>query len=249
MGNARWTGVPLRHLLDRAGVRAGAVDVRFGGLDKPLVPQAPDFLKSLRLDHARDGEVILAWAMNGADLPMLNGFPLRLVVPGFYGTYWVKALSSIEVLDHTDDNFWMAKAYRVPTAPDATVAPGAKDFPTVPINRMPPRSWVTSLPEGQTIAYEPTVPIAGIALGGAHGVAKVDVSSDGRHWYKATLGRDAGRYSFRQWEARVPLAGRGPVRLMSRCWNTAGEAQPLHAVWNPSGYARSQIEVTHVTAA
>ena len=249
MGNARWMGVPLSHLLDRAGVRSGAVDVRFGGLDKPLVAAGPDFLKSLSVDHARAGEVLVAFAMNGEQLPLLNGFPLRLVVPGWFSTYWVKALDSIEVLDHTDDNFWMAKAYRIPTAPDATVAPGAKDFATVPINRMSPRSWVTSLPEGQVIAYEPSIPVAGLALGGAHGVAKVDVSSDGRRWYKAALGPDLGRYSFRRWEARVPVAGRGPVRLMSRCWNTAGEAQPLHAVWNPSGYARSQVEVTHVTAA
>ena len=249
MGNARWTGVPLRHLLDRAGVRPGAVDVRFGGLDKPLVPGAPDFLKSLALDHARDAEVMVAFAMNGEQLPLLNGFPLRLIVPGWFSTYWVKALDGIEVLPHADDNFWMAKAYRVPTAPDATVQPGAKDFATVPINRMPPRSWVTSLPPGQVIAWEPTIPIAGLALGGAHGVAKVDVSSDGRRWYKADLGPDVGRYSFRRWEGRVPLAGRGPVRLMSRCWNAAGEVQPLTANWNPSGYARSQVEVTHVVAA
>ena len=248
MGNARWMGVPLRHLLDRAGVRPGAVDVRFGGLDRPLAAGAPDFLKSLGIDHARDGEVMVAFAMNGEQLPLLNGFPLRLIVPGWFSTYWMKALDTIEVLPRADDQFWMAKAYRVPTAPHVTVAPGAKDFPTVPINAMPPRSWVTSLPEGQEIAWEPIIPIAGLALGGAHGVAKVDVSSDGRRWYRARLGPDHGRYSFRQWEARVPLAARGPIRLMSRCWNTAGEAQPLTPVWNPNGYARSQVEVTHVVA-
>ena len=249
MGNARWTGVPLRHLLDRAGVRPGAVDVRFGGLDKPLVPGAPDFLKSLGVDHARDGEVMLAFLMNGEQLPLLNGFPLRLVVPGWFSTYWVKALDTIEVLSAPDDNYWMAKAYRVPTAPNATVQPGAKDFPTRPISVMPPRSWVTSLPPGQVIAFEPSIPIAGLAMGGAHGVAKVDVSSDGRRWFRATLGPDHGRYSFRAWEARVPLAARGPVALISRCWNAAGEAQPLTPVWNPGGYARAQVEVTHVVAA
>ncbi|WP_419809679.1 molybdopterin-dependent oxidoreductase [Sphingomonas sp.] len=249
MGNARWVGVPLRHILDRVGVRPGAVDVRFGGLDKPLVPQAPDFLKSLAVDHARDGEVMVAFQMNGEQLPLLNGFPLRLIVPGWFSTYWVKALDTIEVLARPDDNFWMAKAYRIPTAPHATVVPGAKDFPTVPINAMPPRSWVTSLDPGQTVAFEPTIPIAGLALGGAHGVAKVDVSSDGRRWYKAVLGPDHGRYSFRRWDARVPVAGQGPVRLMSRCWNTAGEVQPFAPVWNPGGYARNQVEVTTIVAA
>ena len=88
MGNARWTGVRLRDVLDRAGVRAGAVAVRFNGLDEPVVPDAPDFMKSLSVDHARDGEVMIAYQMNGEQLPLLNGFPLRLVVPGWYSTYW-----------------------------------------------------------------------------------------------------------------------------------------------------------------
>ena len=99
MGNAIWTGVRLRDILDRAGLRAGAVQARFNGLDEPVVPDAPDFMKSLDIDHARDGEVMVAFAMNGEQLPLLNGFPLRLIVPGWYSTYWVKMLSDIEVLD------------------------------------------------------------------------------------------------------------------------------------------------------
>ena len=82
MGNAKWVGVRLRDVLDRAGVKAGAVAVRFNGLDEPVVPEAPDFMKSLAVDHARDGEVMLAYQMNGEQLPLLNGFPMRLVVPG-----------------------------------------------------------------------------------------------------------------------------------------------------------------------
>ncbi|MEG3150021.1 molybdopterin-dependent oxidoreductase [Sphingomonas sp. ZT3P38] len=128
MGNAMWEGVSLRAVLDRAGVRPGAGAVRFGGLDRPLTDVDP-FEKSLALDHARDGEVMIAFAMNGEQLPMLNGFPLRLVVPGWYSTYWVKALNRIEVLAGPDENYWMAKAYKVPTAADANVEPGAKDFP------------------------------------------------------------------------------------------------------------------------
>ena len=99
MGNARWTGVPLRKVLEKAGVKAGSVQVSFNGLDTPPVGDGPDFMKALNIDHALDGEVMLAWQMNGADLPMLNGYPLRLVVPGYYGTYWVKHLSDITVTD------------------------------------------------------------------------------------------------------------------------------------------------------
>jgi len=105
MGNARWTGVRLKDVLDRADVKAGAVQVRFNGLDEPVVADAPDFMKSLDIDHARDGEVMIAYAMNGAQLPLVNGFPLRLVVPGWYSTYWVKMLNDIEVLDQPDTNF------------------------------------------------------------------------------------------------------------------------------------------------
>ena len=123
MGNAKWTGVRLKDILDRAGVKSGAVQVRFNGLDEPVVPDAPDFMKSLDLDHARDGEVMIAFAMNGQQLPLLNGFPLRLVVPGWYSTYWVKMLSDIEVLDKPDDNFWMKTAYTIPDTPHANVTP------------------------------------------------------------------------------------------------------------------------------
>ena len=250
MGNARWLGVRLRDVLDLAGVRAGARQVRFGGLDRPLVPAAPDFLKSLDIDHARDGEVMIAFGMNGTQLPLLNGFPLRLVVPGWYSTYWVKMLDSIEVLAATDDQYWMAKAYKVPTTPGGNVAPGAKDFPTVPISRMIPRSWVTSLAEGQAIAFDRTIPLGGIAMGGDCGVAKVDVSTDdGRTWYRSRLGPDRGKYGFRRWDAEVPLTHAGPTRLMTRCWNTAGVAQPIKPIWNPGGYMRGNVEATTVTVA
>ncbi|RYY05834.1 MAG: oxidase, partial [Alphaproteobacteria bacterium] len=174
MGNAKWLGVRLRDVLDLAGVKAGAVQVRFGALDQPIVPDGPDFAKSLDVDHARDGEVMIAFGMNGEQLPLLNGFPIRLIVPGWYSTYWVKALNSIEVLPHADDRYWMAKAYKIPATPGANVPPASKDFPTVPINRMIPRSWMTSLSEGQVIALDPAIPVGGIAMGGDCGVAKVD---------------------------------------------------------------------------
>src|SRR5438876_2754410 len=124
MGNALWMGVRLKDVLDRAGVKAGAVQVRFNGLDEAVVPDAPDFRKSLDIDHARDGEVMIAFAMNGEQLPLLNGFPLRLILPGWYSTYWVKMLSDIEVLDRADDNYWMATAYTIPDTPHANIKPG-----------------------------------------------------------------------------------------------------------------------------
>ena len=149
MGNARWTGVRLKDVLDRAGIKAGAVAVRFSGLDQQVVPEAPHFKKSVAIDHARDGEVMLAYAMNGVQLPLVNGFPLRVIVPGWYSTYWIKMLNDIEVLDKPDDNFWMASAYLIPDTPGATMTPGETGVkmvtnPETASRLAPRRSYVES---------------------------------------------------------------------------------------------------------
>ncbi len=247
MGNARWRGVRLRDMLDRAGVKAGALQVRFNGLDTGVIPQTPDFMKSLAIDHARDGEVMIAYAMNGAPLPLLNGFPLRLVVPGWYATYWVKMLNDIEVLERPDDNFWTTKAYLIPDTPFANVVPGQKGVNLVPINRMLPRSFFTNLRDGAALKVGQTTTVRGIAFGGDTGLAKVLFSADaGGSWQEARLGPDHGKYSFRQWEAPLRLASPGPHKLMIKAVNAAGNAQPDKANWNPAGFMRNVIESVSV---
>ena len=248
MGNARWMGVRLRDVLDLAGVKAGAQAVRFSGLDRPTVDGAPWYAKSLPLDRARDGEVMIAFAMNGAALPMLNGFPIRLVVPGWYSTYWIKALDRIEVISGADDNFWMAKAYRIPTTPTGGVAPGTKDFPSTPISAMVPRSFVTSIADGAALRSGEPVALGGLAMGGNAGVARVELRVDDGAWQAATLAADHGRYSFRRWTARAPALARGPHRISVRCTNTNGQTQNSVALWNPSGYQRGVIETIRVIA-
>ncbi|RZN30292.1 molybdopterin-dependent oxidoreductase [Bradyrhizobium sp. Leo121] len=249
MGNARWAGVRLKDVLDRAGVKAGAVQVRFKGLDEPVVPEAPTFRKSLAIDHARDGEVMIAYAMNGEQLPLLNGFPLRLIVPGWYSTYWIKMLSDIEVLDKPDDNYWMAVAYTIPDTPHASIAPGQSGVKMVPINRMVPRSFFTSITDGASFTAGTRVPLRGIAFGGDTGVAKVEFSSDGgKSWQPARLGDDFGKYGFRQWQTDVALADKGDHALMVRCTNSAGEVQPDEPNWNGSGFMRNVIETVQVKA-
>jgi DMSO/TMAO reductase YedYZ molybdopterin-dependent catalytic subunit len=122
--------------------------VRCNGMDEAIVPDAPDFMKSLDTDHARDGEVMLAYAMNGQQLPLLNGFPLRLIVPGWYSTYWVKMLNDIEVLDQPDSNYWTTTACRIPDTPHANVEPGQTGVKSMPISRMVPRSFITNIKAG-----------------------------------------------------------------------------------------------------
>ncbi len=248
MGNARWTGVPLKTVLDRAGVRADAVQVAFDGLDGPVLDATPDFVKALDIDHARDGQVMLAWAMNGADLPFLNGYPLRLVVPGYYGTYWVKHLGTITALAEPLDNFWMSKAYRIPDNDCNCVAPGTAPRSTRPIGRFKVRSFITSVKDGAHVEAGKPLLLRGIAFDGGSGIRQVQVSADGgQKWTDATLGEDLGNYSFRAWQATITLpAGNHALRV--RAVGNDGQTQPVEQPWNPSGYLRNLVETVTVEA-
>jgi len=248
MGNARWTGVRLRDILARAGLQPNAVQVQFRGLDEPVLPQTPAFKKSLDVDVARGDDVIVAFLMNGEPMPLLNGFPVRLVVAGWYATYWVKMLSQITVLDHADDNFWMKTAYRIPDTPNASVAPGSTGFPTVPIDKMNVRSFVTNLIDGATLKAGPTA-LRGIAFDGGSGVRRVDVSLDGgATWSNAVLGEDYGRYSFRLWNFTWD-AKPGTYTIAVRATSRDGATQSATPTWNPSGYMRNVIETYKLSVA
>ncbi len=247
MGNARWTGIPLRAVLEKAGVKSGAVQVSFDGLDRPPLENGPDFVKALTVDHAMDGEVMLAWAMNGKDLPFLNGYPLRLVVPGYYGTYWVKHLSHIEVLDQPFDGLWMKTAYRIPDNDCACVAPGSAPTSTVPIGRFNVRSFITSHMPDSVMPAGREVTVKGIAFDGGQGIAEVAFSDDGgASWQATRLGRDLGRYSFREWSVAFRPAKPGTYDLRVRATTRSGETQPMTANWNPAGYMRNVVESTRV---
>jgi DMSO/TMAO reductase YedYZ molybdopterin-dependent catalytic subunit len=250
MGNARWVGVSLKTVLEKAGVKAGAAQVTFRGLDKPVLPSTPEFIKALDISHAMDGEPMIAWSMNGTDLPFLNGYPIRLVVPGYFGTYWVKHLSEIEVVDTTFDGFFMAKGYRVPDNDCFCVAPGTAAAKTLPISRLPVRSFITSVQHGDVLPLGKNVELKGIAFDGGAGVNKVEISSDGgQRWREAKLGQDLGRFSFREWTLAITFSSKGATRLMVRASNSAGETQPLQADWNPGGYRRHVVETYHLTVA
>jgi DMSO/TMAO reductase YedYZ molybdopterin-dependent catalytic subunit len=245
-GNAKWTGVPVKSILDRAQVKPGAVDVSFNGLDGPPLPSVADFVKALSIDHARDGEVMIAYAMNDQPLPMVNGFPLRLVVPGWYGTYWVKALSDIEVLPHVFHNFWTDVGYRIPTAPNGTESPEHLSKDTIPITRFNVRS-IFVRPEPDEI-WHPGIPhqIEGVAFDSGHGIKQVEVSTDGgASWSNARLDAELGKYSWRRWRADFTPRSRGQYRLMARAVNTIGETQSKEQ-WNRSGFMWNVIEQVDV---
>src|SRR5262249_54879529 len=241
MGNARWRGVPLKAVLEMAGLQAGARQGTFNGMDGPVSDKTPDFVQAPDLDHATDGEVMLAYGMNGEDLPFLNGFPLRLIVPGYYGTYWVKHLNEITVIDNVYDGFWMKSAYRIPDTPCNCVEPGTAPKATIPINRFTIRSFITSVADGTNLRAGRTT-LGGIAFDGGTGIKEVAVSTDGGNtWTNAKLSKDLGKYSFREWKLPVKLAA-GSYDLKVRATSNSGETQPDTPRWNPAGYLRNVVE-------
>ena len=168
-------------------------------------------------------------------------------VPGYYGTYWIKHLIEIQVLDKVFDGFWMSTAYRIPANTCACVEPGTAAARTVPIARFNVRSFITSPVEGARLPVGREARVRGIAFDGGYGITDVGLSIDGgRSWQPAALGRDDGRYAFREWTAAITPAGTGPLDLKVRAVNRIGQTQPAAVLWNPAGYMRNVVETTRV---
>ena len=247
MGNVTWTGVRLKDILNMAGLKTGSADVAFNGLDSPVLPTTPDLIKSLPVDKAVEDDIMVAYEMNGEPLTMLNGFPARLVVPGWYATYWVKSLSDITVLTKQFDGFWMKGAYRIPDDPCACIPPGSAPNKTTPINRMDTRSVIVAPVEGARLGANRPVEIMGIAFSGGYSIRDVIVSVDGgKTWKEARLGEDKGKYSWIQWFYSWKPEKAGKYTIMARATNSIGESQPFEILWNPAGFRWNRIEKIEV---
>ncbi|HKM90877.1 MAG TPA: molybdopterin-dependent oxidoreductase [Candidatus Acidoferrales bacterium] len=255
MGNAMWSGVRLTELLRAAGVKPGSLQVQFQGMDRgkgPVGHGSNAFLKSLDLSNPVIEECLLAYEMNGEPLPLLNGFPVRLVVPGYFATYWVKALTNIRVLDKTDENFWMKSAYRIPDTPRGMTTPEdvkAGTVKMIPIGRMPVRSFFAAPEADGKVPLGMSVTLRGIAFSGYGRVTRVDISDDdGKTWAPAQLGPEYGAYSFRTWEFSWKPQRRGPYTLAVRAADETGNVQSDEPVWNPGGYLWNRIERQQIMA-
>ncbi len=255
MGNALWTGVRLREILEVAGMTPGSVQVQFQGLETGSGPKgmgSSRFLKSLDLGNPVLDECVVAYLMNGEPLPMLNGFPVRLVVPGYFATYWMKCLTWIRVLEAADENFWMKPGYRVPDTPRGDTTPDevkAGKVNMVPIGRMPVRSFLVSPDGSAKIPAGMTVALRGIAFSGYGRVTRVEISEDGgKNWSAAKLGEDYGANSFRTWEASWTPKSPGKYSVAVRATDERGNTQPDEAVWNPGGYLWNRIEKQELVA-
>ncbi|MGZ8214910.1 MAG: molybdopterin-dependent oxidoreductase, partial [Methylosarcina sp.] len=159
MGNAKWRGVRLKDVLKQAGIKKSALEIVANGTDAGLTDKTPDFAKSLPLGKALDDNTLIAFAMNGSPLPHWHGFPARLVVPGWTATYWMKHVTSLNVVSEPFNGFWMKTAYRVPKG----AFPGLEEFDSqstkvnTPITEILVNSLITNIENGQT--FNPGQPI------------------------------------------------------------------------------------------
>jgi sulfane dehydrogenase subunit SoxC len=247
IGTGEWTGVPLRVLLEAAGLADDVGELLFTGLDRGVeggVEQ--DYERSLPVAEALSDDALLAYELNGAPLPAQHGFPLRLVIAGWYGMAHVKWLRAITALTEPFAGYQQAVGYRLY---DADGVAGA------PVTRMVPRSLTIppGIPDFMTrerrLAAGPCV-LAGRAWSGWGPVVRVEVSVDGgATWVDAQLDDPVGERAWRGWSCAWDASVPGAYTISSRATDAAGNTQPVAPPWNLKGYANNEIERLPVTVA
>lgn len=245
MGNAKWRGVRLRDVLAKAGIRKDAVEIAFDGADAPVVAQTPDFIKSIPAWKAMEENTLIAYEMNGAPLPHWNGYPARIVVPGWTATYWVKHVVSISALARPQPGFWMNPAYRIPKGkfPQVDRFVSQETDTNMPITEMVVNSLLTSPMPGERIRRGGMLAVQGIAWDGGYGIGRVEVSVDGgKTWQASELGPDHGRYAFRPFSFRFVPGKAGTLTVMARAINRAGATQTFDLIHNPAGYHHNVVQ-------
>jgi DMSO/TMAO reductase YedYZ molybdopterin-dependent catalytic subunit len=232
IGHAEWTGVPLRLLLQRAGVRPGAVEVLCEGADRGAEPDHHEpmhFARSLPLAKAFDPDTLLVTRMNGELLEANHGFPLRLFVPGWYGVASVKWLHRLEVLAHPFAGYFQTRKYTVQR-------PGQNGLETVAIGPMSIKSEIIRPMPGATLGVG-TNRIFGVAWAGEEAVARVEISTDGgQSWSEAELLGPRAPYSWAIWEYLWEVAKPGGYALLARATSTGGRVQPREHDPHNGGY-------------
>jgi DMSO/TMAO reductase YedYZ molybdopterin-dependent catalytic subunit len=244
VGNALWRGVRLKDVLNRAGVRPETVEIVLNGADGPVLEGTPDFVKSIPVDKALDDNTLIAYEMNGAPLPHYNGFPIRLIVPGWTATYWMKHLDSIEAWTKPFAGFWMKGAYRIPTGEFPVVQHFLTQMTAAnePITEMVVNSMITAPAQGHTLRAAETAEVRGLAWDGGYGVRRVEISVDGGNtWREAALGKDVGRFAFRAFAFPFTPARAGKYQVLARASNSIGQTQAEKLIFNPAGYHNNVI--------
>ena len=248
MGCAKWKGVRLSDLLNKAGLKKDAHWIGFNSKDKAAYYETPNFVRELELEELND-HVIVAYEMNGEDLPYLNGFPLRLVIPGYYSDSWVKMLSNITVTNKYKSLFFMDVAYRVPDNATESETPENKAKKTKPITNMNVKSIIGYPENGMKLYHNAHLVIRGVAFDDGHGIRQVMISTDeGKTWNEALLKQEDGRYAFTEFRFTYKPTKYGKLNIMAKAINRLGNEQPLSKdiLWNHGGYKYNGIDVVEV---
>ena len=235
MGCPKWTGVRLAEVLRAAGVKSGAAHVAGQGVDPAMVATAPAVIRSIPLAKALDENTLLAWEMNGAPLPRVHGYPLRLVVPGWVGSASTKWLATLTVLDAPFKGTYMTGSYVQPKWP---IEPGQKMPPeTVSTEAWPVKSMITSPAPNARLKGTQRIVVRGRAWVGEGSIERVEVSSDeGRTWQPASLAPAGDRFAWRTFTFEFQPQRFGYQTFLARAWDDRGNAQPVESTWNPLGY-------------
>lgn len=237
VSTAEWTGVPLVEVLDRAGVRANAREVVFRGADGGTVEGHKEpirFERSLRLDQTREAEALLVYAMNGESLPVQHGYPVRMIVPGWYAVASVKWLTEIEVLDRPFLGHYQTDKYQLEREQEGRIV-------REPVTLQRVRALITEPVRDQEVACGDLV-VRGVAWSGAAPIERVEVSVNGGSWHEARLVSDRKRYSWQWWEIVSRVTEPGLINLRARATDLAGRTQPECAEWNRLGYGNNAIQ-------
>jgi len=249
MGCARWRGARLRDVLDKVGLKKEAIEISFNGADGPALDKTPDFIKSIPAWKAIEDTTLIAYEMNGSPLPHLNGFPARIIVPGWTGTYWMKHVVAINALTKPLGGFWMNPAYRIPVGKFALRDRFVSQETPVntPITEMVVNSLITSHRDGDKIKAG-KITVSGMAWDGGYGIASVQVSTDGgKTWGAGKLGEDLGRFAFRPWSFEL-AAKSGANTVLVNATNKLGQSQTSELIFNPAGYHNNVMQSITLTA-
>jgi DMSO/TMAO reductase YedYZ molybdopterin-dependent catalytic subunit len=249
MGNARWKGVRLKDVLAKADVQKTALEIGFNGADRAPMSQSPDYVKSLPIWKALDENTLIAYEMNGEPLPHWNGFPARIVVPGWTATYWMKHVTEINVSGKPVEGFWMKPGYRIPKGKFPIVARFVSQDTeaNTPITEMVVNSLITNMGANEIFEEGSTTLLRGVAWDGGFGIAMVEVSMDnGQSWRRAALGKDLGKYAWQQWNFLLKFDKAGKYIVMARATNRIGATQTFELIANPAGYHHNVVQQIHI---
>jgi len=234
VSTAEWTGVPLAEVLDRAGTLPAAREVVFRGADRGVVAGRAGeihFERSLTLDTARDSQALLAYAMNGEALPLQHGYPVRLVVPSWYGVASVKWLTSIELASlpfggyFQTDKYWYEHDGHHPE----------------PVTQQRVRAHITDPGDGEKLSPGEST-VRGVAWSGAAPIARVEISINDGPWQQARLIGDRHRHSWQWWELLTTLTQLGTNTIRARATDLADRTQPSQPQWNRHGYGNNAVQ-------